>query len=811
MMKYSILILFVVMTYNLVGQVNLGYQTPHDDILKLADASPAPMMRIDSKAEKALLLKRNMYKTIEEVSMKEMRLGGLRIDPRTSLSSRTNFAIGITLLDVATGVESSITSLPTSGLYSKMAWSHDQSMAAILNTTNEGVDLWVIDVNKGSAQKVAGPNIHGSLGTTMAWMKDDKSILIKMKPDGTQPIVDRTQIIPSGPTISENDGQKAQNRTYQDLLKNPIDEENFKKLTTSEIWKVNLDGSKSLFLKADMYDDMDFSPDGNHIMIATIKKPFSYLVPYYRFPYEYNIYDTNARLVKKVFDIPLIEEMPSGFMAVSTFPRRINWRSDKGSTLYWVEALDEGNPDKDVTFRDAVYQLEAPFNKSKSLLVSTKERFSNIMWCNDDIAILSEYWWNTRNARTLHFNPSDSNSKPQLINERNYQDTYSNPGSFVTEKNDFGARVLAMSGDNLYLLGDGYSDNGKHPFVDQYNVKSGVTTRLFQTTADDKLEDFATAVDIGKGLILSRIESKSEYPNYYLRNIKTNELKPITKFDNPFAVLNDVHKEVISYKRDDGLELSGTLYLPVGYDKTKKEKMPMIMWAYPREYKDKASAGQTTNNPNEFTFPYYGSPIYWVNRGYVVLDDAAFPIVGEGETEPNDAFIKQLVANAKAAIDAVDDLGYIDHNKVAVGGHSYGAFMTANLLSHSDLFAAGIARSGAYNRTLTPFGFQSEERTYWEAPEVYNTMSPFMNAHKMKTPLLLIHGEADNNSGTYPMQSERYFNALKGLGATVRLVMLPNESHGYAARESIMHLLWEQDTWLEKYVKNKEVDQTPKP
>ena len=304
-----------------------------------------------------------------------------------------------------------------------------------------------------------------------------------------------------------------------------------------------------------------------------------------------------------------------------------------------------------------------------------------------------------------------------------------------------------------------------------------------------------------------RIESKNEYPNYYLRDLKNRGLNQLTNFENPFKSIQNVHKEVITYKRDDGLELSGTLYLPVGYDMDKKEKMPMILWAYPREYKDQASASQNTQNPNEFTFPYYGSPIYWVTKGYVVLDGAAFPIVGEGEEEPNDSFRKQLVANAKAGIDAVDELGYIDKTKVAVGGHSYGAFMVANLLSHSDLFAAGIARSGAYNRTLTPFGFQSEERSYWEAPEVYYTMSPFMHADKMKTPLLLIHGEADNNSGTYPMQSTRYFNALKGLGAPVRLVMLPKESHGYRAKESILHILWEQDQWLEKYVKNREIEE----
>jgi len=297
-----------------------------------------------------------------------------------------------------------------------------------------------------------------------------------------------------------------------------------------------------------------------------------------------------------------------------------------------------------------------------------------------------------------------------------------------------------------------------------------------------------------------RIEAPNAYPNYYIRNVSTNALTKITDFESPFKALDGISKEVIDYPRNDGLPLSGTLYLPAGFDVKSNDRLPLLLWAYPVEYKDASSAGQQINNANEFTYPSYGSPVFWATQGFAVLDDAAFPIVGVGEAEPNDAFRSQLIANAKAAIDHLDQKGLIDPNRVAVGGHSYGAFMVANLLSHSNLFAAGIARSGAYNRTLTPFGFQREARSYWEAPSVYYDMSPFMHADKMKTPLLLIHGEADNNSGTYPMQSERYFNALKGLGAPARLVMLPKESHGYRAKESVLHMLWEQDQWLKRYV-----------
>ena len=403
---------------------------------------------------------------------------------------------------------------------------------------------------------------------------------------------------------------------------------------------------------------------------------------------------------------------------------------------------------------------------------------------------------------TDEFNPSNSSEKPITISDRSYQDRYSDPGSFVTKRNDFGSHVLVLEKNNAFLIGNGFSDKGQFPFLDKLNLQTQSKQRVYQSKYTDKLENIYR-YNLENNQLLVRIEAKSEFPNYYFRNVKNSKLRQITSFENPFKSIQDVHKEVITYNREDGLELSGTLYLPVGYDIEKKEKMPMILWAYPREFKDKSSASQITSNPNRFTSPSYGSPIYWVTRGYVVLDGAAFPIVGEGDVEPNDSFRNQLVANGKAAIDAVDELGYIDRTRVGVGGHSYGAFMVANLLSHSNLFAAGIARSGAYNRTLTPFGFQSEERSYWEAPEVYYAMSPFMHADKMKTPLLLIHGEADNNSGTYPLQSERYFNALKGLGATTRLVMLPKESHGYRAKESILHLLWEQDQWLDKYVKNK--------
>lgn len=799
---FKLIICFFVL--NSYAQQSLTYQKPSKEILDLADVELAPGVQIDSKGEHMVLLYRDQYKSIAELSETELRLAGLRINPVTNIGSRTNYITNLKVKKTQAKDAKQVSGLPENPRLSGFRWSPDESMIACLNTTSTGVEVWVLNIEEAKVTKLTDANVNANMGSTLNWFKDNEHILVKMLPKDRKPLINAAEAVPTGPTVSVSDGSKAQNRTYQDLLKTPNDEFNFEQLAHSEIFKVSINGSAQPFLKSSMFRGISFSPDGNYIMVTKTKRPFSYLVTYSRFPYETVIYDTEGKMINTVNEVPLDEVRPKGFMATRMGKRNVSWRGDHPATLIWAEALDNGDPAIEREYRDAVYQVKAPFNGKPDLILKTQQRFGGIDWGNENFAIAYDYWWNTRNTKTYVFNPSDSNQQPKVISDRNYQDVYSDPGSFMSSKNKYGRYTLEMNGNKLYLMGDGYSKEGQFPFIDEYDINTNTTKRLYQSAYTDKLENLSSAINMKKGEILVRIESPTEYPNYYIRNIKKkNDLRAITAFENPFKSLEDVNKRVISYKRDDGLDLEGTLYLPLDYEEGKE--YPMILWAYPREYKDKSSASQSTTNPNEFVYPYWGSPIYWVAKGYVVLDDAAFPIVGEGTEEPNDSFRTQLVANGKAAIDAVDDLGYIDRNKVAVGGHSYGAFMTANLLSHSNLFAAGIARSGAYNRTLTPFGFQSEERSYWEAPEIYYNMSPFMHADKMKTPLLLIHGVADNNSGTYPLQSERYFNALKGLGAPVRLVMLPKESHGYRAKESIMHMLWEQDQWLEKHVKNREV------
>ena len=807
MKKLLVLVAFLLLATPLLAQENTGYQKPPKAILDLVDAPLAPSVLLDAKAENVVLLYRDAFKSIDELSETELRLGGLRINPKTNIGSRTNYYNNIMVKKADAADANQVKGLPNNPRLSSFSWSPNQKMIACLNTTPTGVEVWVLDIENASVKKITPAQVNANMGDALNWFADSNSLLVKMLPNNRKQLINTDEAVPSGPTISVSDGAKAQNRTYQDLLKNPNDEANFEQLAISTLQQVNLDGAIAEFLPAGMYRNVSFSPNGEYVMVSEVKRPFSYLVPYYRFPYTETVYTKDAKEVAVVNDVPLDEVRPKGFMATRTGKRNMQWRADQPASLVYAEAQDNGDPEIKVAYRDVVSQIDAPFTGSPKPLLKTINRFSGITWGDANTAIAYDYWWNDRNTKTYLFNPSDGTKEATVINDRSYQDQYSDPGNFVTTRNDFNRYVLEMDNGKAYLMGAGYTEAGQFPFIDEYDLKSNQTKRIYTSPYTDKKETLVDAVNLDKGKVLVRLESQSEYPNYYFRNIKKkNDLTAVTSFENPFKSLQDVHKEVITYKRDDGLELEGTLYLPVGYDKSKKEKKPMILWAYPREFKDKNSASQNTTNPNEFIYPYYGSPVYWVTRGYVVLDDAAFPIVGEGDEEPNDTFRTQLVGNAKAAIDAVDELGYIDRNRVGVGGHSYGAFMVANLLSHSNLFAAGIARSGAYNRTLTPFGFQSEERSYWDSPETYYTMSPFMHADKMKTPLLIVHGEADNNSGTYPLQSERYFNALKGLGAPARLVMLPKESHGYRAKESVLHLLWEQDTWLETYVKNRDTN-----
>ncbi|UPL49637.1 alpha/beta hydrolase family protein [Hymenobacter sublimis] len=788
-----------VSTLSLATAQDLPYQTPPRAIAALADAAPTPRVSFASNGQWMLLMDVRDMPSIAELSQPELRLAGLRINPRTNGPSRAAYVSSLRLRKLPDGKELLVTGLPANARISDVQWSPDNTKIAFTHTTSNHVELWIADVASASARLVPNLFLNSVFGTPFEWVSDNKTIIARAVVGGRGEAPSATEV-PKGPAIQQNIGRTAAARTYQDLLKSPTDERLFDYFALSQVVKVGLDGRMAPLGQPGMIQQAVPSPNGRYVLVRTRHRPYSYTLPVSSFPQRVEVLNLEGLVVKELAELPLADNVPTSFDAVPTGRRQFGWREDAPNTVFWVEAQDGGNPKTEAPVRDKLFALLAPFDGQPQELAALPLRFRNIHWGTDKLALVEGYRWADRKETTWTLDLATKTSLTPLF-ERSSQDTYTDPGTPYLHRNSQGRQVLTTdgAGDVVYFIGAGASPEGDRPFIDELNVRTKKSARWWRSEAP-YYEMPVTILDPGKRTFVTRRESAQESPNYFLRDAPSLKLTPLTKFPNPYASLGNLQKQVLKYKRADGVELTANLYLPPNYKK-EDGPLPTLMEAYPVEFKDKKDASQVKGSPYTFARLNWGSPVYWVTQGYAVLQGTSIPIVGEGTKEPNDTYVEQLTASAKAAIDEGQRLGVVDPKRVAVMGHSYGAFMTANLLAHTNLFKAGIARSGAYNRTLTPFGFQGEERTYWQAPEVYNTMSPFNFADKIKTPILLIHGEADNNSGTFPIQSERFYNALKGHGATVRYVVLPAESHGYAARESIMHMLWEMNIWLDTYVK----------
>lgn len=796
-----VFILFLSVKIN--AQDDGGYKMPPKVIADMLLAKPAPNVSVDDKGEWMLLTETSVYPSVEELAKPELKLAGLRINPANYAPSRQNYIVNLWLKNITSGKEMKITGLPAPLSATSVSWSPNDKKIAFTQINKDKVDLYIIDVATQKAMKANKTALNILMGSSYQWV-DENTLLYRtaIKPASAAPV---KPLKPTGPTTQENYGKASPRPTFQDMIKNPYDEQLFEFYTTAQLVR-NVNGTETKIGQPAIYSFINVSPDKKYMIVRTIKKPFSYMVPAQGFPSTVVITDINGKQVKQMAELPSFETAPSGNDNVQFVPRGFDWRDDEPATIFWCMPLDSGLIKKNVDYHDAVYALAAPFNMAPQQLFKTKMRFRNVNWGNANIAMVNEGLTGKQSTQTSLFNPSSG--EMEKLMERNTTDAYSNPGAPITEKNKWGRDVLKLVENGTKLLMNnttGSSPKGDLPFLATFDLATKKTEIIWRSE-EGSFEFVAKVLDPEKLKILTRKESEKDMPNFWLKDLKQPSAnKQLTQFANPYPQLEGVSKEKIKYKREDGVDLTGDLYLPKGYDKDKDGKLPVFIWAYPAEFNSAADAAQIRGSEHKFTLLNWGSAIYYVTQGYAVLNNAEMPIVASSKDKakkPNDDFIKQLTMNAEAAINVLDKMGVGDKNRVAVGGHSYGAFMTANLLAHTKLFKAGIARSGAYNRSLTPFGFQNEDRTYWQATGLYNEMSPFNYADKIKTPILLVHGEMDNNTGTYPIQSERMFSALKGNGGIVKYVSLPYESHGYQGRENILHTLSEQFTWLEKYVKN---------
>ncbi len=775
------------------------YQTPAPELAALVDAPNTPLVAVGPDHDHIVLMSVPALGTIADMAQPELRIAGLRINPRTNGPSRDRYYTDLTIRRLSDGAEIPISGLPAAAHLGNLSWSPDSAWIAFTHRAAGGIELWLADVAQATARRLVGPRLNGAYGRPFLWDNDSSALIARVVPADRGAAPERS-LAPTGPVIQQSSGREAQARTYQDLLADAHDEALFEHFLSARVAIIGLDGGIEEVGPGGLISRAEPSPDGEFVLVETIQRPFSYTVPVRRFAHRIEVWAKDGTGVHTVADLPLADEVPPGFDSVTAGPRSVGWRDGADATLHWVEAQDGGDSRVDSPVRDRLLTLSAPFEGNPRPVADLGARVRDVQWGSGDLALVTEYWRRNRQMQTWVVRP-DSDMSAELLWSRSSEDRYSDRGRPLTERTERGW-VLTTSDDGtaLFLVGQGASAEGNRPFVDRLDLSSGESTRLWRSKAPYYEVPIALLDGAGNRL-LTRRESIDEPPNYFVRDVGADSLERVTNFPHPTPQLAGATKELVRYERADGVQLTGTLYLPPGHDEG-DGPLPMLMWAYPIEFKDASFAGQVQDSPYEFTRMSYWGAFPMLTQGWAVFDDPKLPIIGEGDAEPNDGYRDQLVAGAAAAVKAMVDRGVADPDRIAIGGHSYGAFMTGNLLAHSDLFRAGIARSGAYNRTLTPFGFQSEERTFWEAPEVYFAMSPFMHAEKVDEPILMIHGMADNNSGTFPVQSERFYAALQGHGAFARLVMLPHESHGYRARESILHMLWEQSEFLDRHVQH---------
>ena len=783
------------------------YKTPPAALQAIVEQLRAPSVNLSPRRDLAAMVKTPTLPSIREVAQPELKLAGLRINPRTYSQSRFSFGEDLWLFDIATRKKIRLTGLPQNLRLADMAWSPDQRSLAFTHVADTSVELWAVDIAAKSARKISAAPLNTVYGRGFSWLPDSRSLLVRLRP-AAQGAAPAATLVPTGPNSQDAipGGGVRQVVTLQDLLKNESDAAVFDHYTLVQVAVVELSGKTTMIGAPDRFLGISAAPDGTHVLTQAIERPYSYVVSSRSFPRRIEVRNLSGAVLHIVAKLPLEEGLPPGNDSVGTGVRDITWRADQPATLVWAEAQDGGDVAKPADIRDAVLTQAAPFTDKPRELIKLATRFQGALWARGDLALISEYWWKTRAVKTWRIAPDAAATPADLIANYSSEDRYNDPGTPQTTMDASGHTRLLIAADNesIFLDGAGASPKGDRPFVDRLNLVSKKKERLFRSEAPVFEDVIALLDNEGKRLLATR-ESPTEPPNFFVRDLaqpKAAQLTQLTQFPHPTPQLANVSKEQIRYQRADGVDLTATLYLPPNYDAKRDGPLPMLMWAYPQEFTSASAASQVTGSPFRFNSISYWRPQALLAMGYAVLDDPSMPIVGEGGKEANDTYMPQLIASAEAAIDEVVKRGVADRDRIAIGGHSYGAFMTANLLAHTRLFRAGIARSGAYNRTLTPFGFQSEERNFWNAQSTYIAMSPFNYADKIKDALLIIHGEQDNNPGTYPVQSERLFQAIKGLGGTARLVMLPNESHGYRARESISHMLYETNLWMEKYVKN---------
>ena len=783
-----------------------GWQSPSEELLQVLHAPQLPWTWIAPTGDYMLLADPMLYPPLVELAAPMHKLAGMRVNPAINGRHGRHGGISPRLVRVKDGVTTSL-NLPEGAEVDDMVWNVDGKRFALIVIHTDHIGLWVGSV-EGEVKKIENFALNPLMGTAVSWLPDQKRLLVRRIPRRGQ--APEPPAIPSGPEIVEGVGAAARS-TYEarNLLETAHDDALFEYYTTSELVIIDPTTEElEIIGKSAPYHTAEFSPDGEYILIERLVKPWSHEVGWWRFSSEIEVWNDQGDLVANIASLPLANEVP--IHGVPMGPRSVSWRSTAPHTLFWVEALDGGNPVTKVPHRDRLMRLDAPFTAEPKEVFLAEHRIQpwRTAWGAEGGTLMLAQRERIKRWRYVWLlDVDEGTSRPWF--DLDEADRYGDPGNPVLRTLPNGRWVLHQKRDAVYFRGSGATEQGDRPFLDLRHMDTGETERLFRCNPDRY--EYFTAFAGDEDRFVFRSESAVDVPNYYMATIgkkieaaegeATRVLthRPITLFEDPTPQLRKIKKRLVRYQRADGVPLSFQLNLPPGYEEG--TALPTVVYAYPLEYSSAATAGQVRGSTQRFMRIYGASHLYFLLQGYAVLDRTAMPMLGDPETT-YDTFVPQLVADADAAVAKAVEMGVADPKRIGIIGHSHGGLMVANLLAHSDLFQAGIARSGSYNKTTQPFGFQSERRSLFEARDVYIQVSPTFFADQINEPILVIHGNDDSNPGTLTFQSEVFFEAVRGSGGTARLVLLPFEDHGYRARESVEHVLWEQLRWFDEYVKN---------
>ena len=783
------------------------YRQAPPEIHGVLDAAPVPSMRISPTSKHMLLTRTSLYPPIAELAAPMLKLAGVRIDPANNAGHGGRHVYEVSVRALPDGTDQKV-ALPRDARIDDIVWNAAGTKVALTNITDRSVELWILDVTTAKVRKVPGVALNPVLGSAAIWMPDGESLLVRLVPSARKPPL--PPVAPTGPRVETSAKGTVASSTYEsrDLLRTPHDADLFEHYATAQLAVVERGGRVRKLGKPAVLGGADVSPDGKHILVTRIARPYSFTRSWGRFGHEVELWNLRGERTETIVSVPLADKVPVG--GVRTGPREHGWQPTAPATLMWSEALDGGDTYKKVEHHDRI--VTKTIGQAPVTWLEVAQRAAGVWWLDDGKrAMVIEVDADKHRLKSTLVDADAPTRSPKVVWDRSYDDRYGDPGQPIMRLLPNGRPVVRIHDDAIFLSGAGASPEGDRPFLDRMALDTFATERLFRSSKDLR-EGFAAWADVDKGTFFARRESPTSPGNLALHTLaagttkaaageatRSTSVKMITTFEDPAPQLRKLTRQLVKYERADGVPLSFTMYLPPGY--TPGKPMPTVFWAYPLDYTETKNAGQIAGSQQEFTSVVGPSPVFLALAGFVVLDEVAMPVVGPSETA-YDTFLEQVEANAKAAIDKAVELGVTDRDRVGVFGHSHGGLMTANLLAWTDLFRAGVARSGAYNHTTRPFGFQNERRSMYEARANYLKLSPLLHADKIDEPLLIVHGEIDANPGTVPLQSEKLFEAVRGTGGTTRLLMLPHESHGYIARESVEHVLAETIAWFDEHVKN---------